>query len=662
MANSAALARTVPRRIVITSVLALGLVAILALATFWVKDVIVARQKLYGEAYQTIQDLRNLTQRTALLASRRLAKADQPDAHIDHQLFADLHELARVHQTLQGMPGKVTIPPALQEAYVAGPRFVDRAVEQHLRTLGRITTSDPAYVQHIIDGASGSLSYALDRFVRQHQALANAELAGWHRLETVLITATLGLLLFELLFVFRPMSRRVREGYRELIDVYETFRAQTFQDELTGLGNRKVLLEALARPLAKPHALLQIDLDHFKTVNDTLGHAVGDQTLVAIAKAIRSEVSTDDLAVRMGGDEFSVLSTHKVTVAQAVDLAERLLSAIDDACPDAAARLGLSASIGIALFPATDPDPSRLLLDADLALHEAKAEGRRRWSLFRPEMRAPVERRQAVEVAFRQSLLRGEVILHYQPQVDLATGAVIGLEALARWRRPDGEVLGADHFIPFIEDGPLIIEMGNRILDVALDMQLELRRLGLVAGPIGLNVADLQLRQPDFASSLLDRVAQAGLGPDAVTIEVVERAFVARGQELIARQLHDLADAGVAVELDDFGTGHASLTHLKTFPVSRIKIDRSFVDGIGRDAGDETIVRATIDIAASMGRRVIAEGIETDAQRRFLLAHGCQEGQGYLISPPLPPSRLIDWLTTQRAAVRHGSGQALTVS
>ena len=650
MAPTPALADSVPRRIVATSLLALGLVALLAVLTFAMMRHVAARQALYAEVETTVQGVRMGVQRTALLAARRLGfGAVPPQPFVDDRLFAELHELDQLHAALLAGPAMRALPKAARRAYTAPPRRVDRAVERQLLALRNFDATPKAQLHVIVDDASASLLYGLDQVAHAHLRAERAEMARLRRYQDGLLFATLALLALEVGFVFLPMARRVRGSLRELVAVYEAYRRLSQIDELTGLDNRKALLQRLAVPLTQPHALLQIDLDHFKTVNDSLGHAVGDAVLVAVAEAIRDSIRPHDLAVRLGGDEFAVLLDHDVSALRATTLANALIHAIDAGCPEDALRAGLAASIGIAVYPDGDDDSFRLMGNADIALYEAKSAGRHRWCLFTPQMRSPLEDRQVVEVAFRQALLRGEIVLHYQPQIDLVTGAVVGLEALARWQRPTGEILGADRFVPYVEGGPLILEAGRRWLDVAVAFQLELKRLGLEAGPIAINVADLQLRQPDYAMEVLARLAAAGLGPEAIAVEIVERAFVARGQELIAQQLRTLADGGVAVELDDFGTGHASLTHLKAFPVSRIKIDRSFVDGIGQDASDETIVRATIDIAKSMGRRVVAEGIETEAQRRFLVDHGCVEGQGYLIARPMPPERLIDWLRAHHA-------------
>ncbi len=666
MASSPAVARTAPRRIALTSIMALALVASLAVATFMVKDHITERQRVYDEVQATVQDLRALVHRTALLAARRLREnPDDRNAYVDHQLFAELHEIARVHMALSDGPLVARLPASARGAYGAAPRFVDRAIAAQIRTLADIADVvdlDEAAVHRAIDDATGSLVYALDRLVRTYRSAERAEMAWLRRLEGWLIAATLALLLVELVFVFRPMARRVRAAFDELIEVYEALHRQSLRDDLTGMANRKALMHRLEAPLRDPHGLLHIDLDHFKTVNDTLGYAAGDRVLIAAARAIEGVVGRRDLVVRLEGDAFTVLTPEASTKVAAEALGRRLIDAIDAGCPSAAARLGLSASVGAALFRANDPDPTRLVVDADLALRHAKAEGRRRACVFEPGMRASMEERRRVGLGFRRALAREEIGLYYQPQIDLASGEVIGLEALARWFRPGGEVLGADRFIPHIEDGPLIVELGARTLEIALELQRRLRGRGLAAGPVAINVADLQLRQPDFTATLLTRLRETGLGPEAIAVEVVERALVAPGRTPIAKQLELLAASGIAVELDDFGTGHASLTHLKTFPVSRIKIDRSFVAGIGRDRGDETIVRATIDIARSMRLRVVAEGIETEAQRRFLVTHGCREGQGYLIAPPLPEARLVDWLEARRAARQQRPAPRLVAS
>ncbi|MEO1091501.1 MAG: EAL domain-containing protein [Pseudomonadota bacterium] len=641
------LARAVPRRIIRTSVVALTIVAAMIVAVFVVKDRSARQQASYAQAVSTVDHLRVQVQRSALLAADLIGRAGAEQPYLLQQLLAVVHDIRVEHGAMVGGSAVQGLPLELRRAYAAAPLRLDRSVARHMETLSGLATGDTARVRWAIETAGSGLDHALAQLAREFRANQLRELGRYERWETGLIGATLVVVALQVVFVFRPTALLVHDAFDDLMTVHEAHRCQALTDDLTGLGNRKALMRRLKQRTDGPCILLRIDLDNFKTVNDMFGHDSGDRVLQAVGREMRGLAGPGDLGVRLGGDEFALLLADAPSQQRAYEVAEVLVRQVEVACPEAVSKAGLAVSIGIA---AADACRDRLLQDADVALYEAKSSTSQPVCFYDSGMRKPIDTRQAVETAFRAGLARSEFLLYFQPQIDLATGRPIGLEALARWQRAPGDVLGAGAFIPYIEDGPLMLEAGHQAVDLALAFQREVRSRGLDCGPIGLNIADLQLRQPDFAETLLRRIEAAGLWPPDVSVEVVERAFVGRGQDLIGLQLESLAAAGIGVELDDFGTGHASLTHLKTFPVGRIKIDRSFVSGIGTDRGDETIVRATVDIARSFGKRVIAEGIETPAQRAFLLQHGCIEGQGYLIAPPLPAELAIDWLRKQHAA------------
>lgn len=643
------------RRMVRAYLVGLGIIAALTVGGFVLERNHVAREQRAAQTVGLAATQTQLVDEISVLLHRLPEyDHDRVSRHLERRLFAALDRLAANHRTLlHGDPEREIspAPTAIRGLLVRPPENIDdrlrRFAEAVAAVMPRLTLSARdahPEVDRIVANARAQLIPMLERVMRAYERHSRRELRQLQRLQEMFLFAVLGTILAEIAFVFRPMADAVGADVDALQGAYDQLRRQNREDELTGIGNRRALMETLAEPPARSRAVLQVDLDHFKTVNDLHGHPLGDAVLVAVAEAMTGLVRADDRAFRLGGDEFVVVLDGDVSTATATARAEALIAEIDRRAPDAALAAGLAASVGIAVYPDTESEPERLLADADIALAEAKAAGRHRHRVFAPAMREPLETRREVEQAFRRALQGDELVLHFQPQLDLARGHVVGFEGLARWQRPDGDVWGADRFIPHVEDGPLVVEAAAVLTDRAVEMALQLRRRGLSRAPVGINVADLQLRDPAFADGLLRRLDTAGLPADALSVEVVERALVGRGQEQVAEQLRRLDEAGVRIELDDFGTGHASLTHLKTFPVHRIKLDRSFVAGIGRVDGDETIVRATIEIAESFGRRVIAEGVETDAQRLFLLAHGCDEGQGYLFAPPLPPSALLRWL------------------
>ena len=654
-------------RMMRATLVGLGVIAVLTIAGFLVERHHVTREQRQTTVVGLATAQVALVEEAALLMHRLTDyRYDRVTWHLEDHLTDVLNRLTANQVALANGDAERGIPPPPPEVRhrLTRPpgdatrrlfRFVE-ATAALLPDLVLGATDAPGEVDRLIANARAQLVPNLERVAAAYEAHTRAQLRRLERLQEAFLVAVLATILIEVGFVFRPLARAVGADLDALRKAHDGLHRQLRRDELTGIGNRRALMEALAEtptptPTPTPtRAVLQIDLDRFKTVNDLLGHACGDAVLRAVAGALRRVARPHDRAYRLGGDEFVLIVDGEVSVEAAGRRAEAVIAAIIADVPQPALAAGLSASVGVAVWPTNDPEPTRLLANADIALFEAKALGRHRYCVFRPAMREPLETRRKVEYAFRHALSDDALVLHFQPQVDLASGRVVGLEGLARWRRPDGDIWGADRFIPFIEDSPLIVEAAKVLVDRAVAMALEIRRLGLDAGPIGINVADLQLRDPSFPQALLDRLDAAGLPPTALAVEVVERAFVGRGQEEVATQLERLARAGVRIELDDFGTGHAALSHLKAFPVHRIKLDKSFVAGIGHDDGDETIVRATVEISASFGLGVVAEGVETEAQRRFLLEHGCREGQGYLFAAALPPSALVRWLQSRSPA------------
>jgi len=409
------------------------------------------------------------------------------------------------------------------------------------------------------------------------------------------------------------------------------------RDSLTGLLNRNGLLDACDQMLAAPvppgpgHALLFVDLDGFKEVNDTLGHALGDELLRAVAGRLRAAAPAEATLARPGGDEFVVLLP--ATAAEAEDLAATL-------CRQAAAPfhvrghvLHIGASIGVACHPEDAVDRDELMRRADLAMYAAKAEGRGRWRRYADALDARASERAWILRDLRRALDGGALEVHYQPRIDARDGQVASVEALVRWPHPERGYVSPARFVPVAEDCGLIARMGDFVLDTALAQARRWRDEGLAVGRMAVNVSALQLNEAAFATRVLGALQRHRLAPRDLELEVTESVCAADVAGL-RQALQPLRDAGVSVALDDFGTGYSSLGALQQLPVDVLKIDRSFVVDLGVRDSAEAIVRSVIALARALGKRVVAEGVETEAQEQRLLALGCDEFQGYRYARP----------------------------
>ncbi|QOZ12870.1 EAL domain-containing protein [Bradyrhizobium sp. CCBAU 51765] len=411
-------------------------------------------------------------------------------------------------------------------------------------------------------------------------------------------------------------------------------------DALTDLPNRTLFREQIERELAKVaggerFALLYIDVDEFKGINDSLGHHVGDELLKAIADRLRGCLKPGDLIARLGGDEFAVIQTGIESPADVLSFLTRIYQAIRQPYRCLGHQLSTDASIGIALAPQDGADLDQLIKNADLALYGAKANGRRTHRFFEPEMDASAKARLSMELDLRQALVNGGFEIHYQPLVDLRTNEVSGCEALLRWRHPERGMVSPAEFIPVAEDTGMINELGDWVLRMACNEAATWPAHVRVA----VNVSPVQLKCDTLALRIAGALAASGLNPRRLELEITEAVLI-RDDEAALSILHQLRSIGVRIALDDFGTGYSSLSYLKRFPFDKIKIDRCFVVDIAEASGSPVIVQAVVNIAAASSMTTVAEGVETEAQRDMLRALGCTQMQGYLFSAPKPASEV----------------------
>jgi len=429
-------------------------------------------------------------------------------------------------------------------------------------------------------------------------------------------------------------------------------------DALTGLPNRGLLLGRLKRAMARADragtllAVLFLDLDQFKEINDSLGHAVGDAVLKAIAQRLEGCLRSTDTVARLGGDEFTILLEDLRGADEIAGVADKLLRAIAEPAEVAGQALHLSTSIGVTVYPLDDRNADTLLRNADLAMYHAKQEGRNNVQFFSHDMSERTEQRVDLVGRLRGALGRGELALHYQPQVDVRSGAITGVEALLRWHDPERGLVSPAQFIPVAEDTGLIVPIGEWVLREACAQAKRWLEAGLGPLTMAVNLAPRQFRQKSLVATVAGILADTGLPPHCLELEITESTMMHRAEEAAAclRELHAL---GVQISLDDFGTGYSSLAYLHRFPVHSLKVDQTFVRDIKSDRDDAAIVSTVITLARQMKLKSLAEGVETREQLAFLRTRGCDYFQGYLFCRPLPAAEIEALLAKSRAPVRR---------
>jgi len=421
-------------------------------------------------------------------------------------------------------------------------------------------------------------------------------------------------------------------------------------DLVTNLPNRLLLNDrinqsiALARRQKRPVAVIFLDLDHFKFVNDSLGHATGDKLLESVSKRLLAAVRGADTVSRQGGDEFVILLSEIAHSEDAATSAAKILLALNAPHSIAGQVLHIDGSIGISIYPEDGQDAETLIKNADTAMYHAKENGRNNFQFFTPDMNLKAVRRQSLEGRLRQALEREEFFLHYQPKVNLQTGEITGVEALIRWQQAEGLLLPSQ-FVAIAEDCGLILPIGRWVLREACRQARAWQLAGLPFNRISINVSAVEFRDKGFVEGLRTILSETGLEARYLDLELTEGVLM-KDAESTAAVLQELKMLGVHLAVDDFGTGYSSLSYLQQFPIDVLKIDKSFVHQISGDLNDSAIVSAIIEMGKSLKHRVIAEGIETEEQLAFLRARHCAEGQGYLFSPPVAAVQLAALLQT----------------
>jgi diguanylate cyclase (GGDEF)-like protein/PAS domain S-box-containing protein len=433
----------------------------------------------------------------------------------------------------------------------------------------------------------------------------------------------------------------------------ETIRHMAYYDPLTGLPNRTLFCDRLSQVLARarwrgtPVAVLFIDLDRFKLINDGFGHDVGDRLLRAVAERLAASVHDGDTVARLGGDEFTVLLPELRKIEDLSLVTERLFAALKQPFVINDLELFVTASIGVSSSPTDGHDTATLLKNADAAMYQAKEQGRNTCRLYSPDLNAKAGERLAMEARLRRAIEHGQLLLHYQPIVDVSTGTVTGAEALVRLKDADGGHISPAQFIPLAEETGLIVAMGECILLTACTQAQAWRTAGFPNLRVSVNLSSRQFKHSDMIATVTGALIKTGLDPEGLNLELTESLLMQDTDTTVAT-LRRLAEMRILLSVDDFGTGYSSLSYLKRFPLHTIKIDQSFVQDLTTDTNDAVIAPAIIAMAHALNMNTVAEGVETEAQLAFLRAHGCDAIQGYLFSRPLPPEEFTELLRSNR--------------
>ncbi|HXF77685.1 MAG TPA: EAL domain-containing protein [Usitatibacter sp.] len=436
------------------------------------------------------------------------------------------------------------------------------------------------------------------------------------------------------------MESKTAQMASSLRDANAELQRLVLHDSLTKLPNRLLLEDRLQQAVAesvraeKRGAVLFVDLDRFKTLNDSLGHFAGDTVLRTVAERLRSVVRLEDTVSRLGGDEFVILLRHVAQVEDAGEVARKVIESVARPILLDEHELRIGASVGISVFPDHGVESDRLIANADSAMYHVKKTGRSNHAIFAPQMSTYFPKRLALENELRAAIEKTQFVLHYQPKVDMRTSRIVGMEALVRWRHPQRGLVAPSEFIPFAEETGLIVPLGNWVLQEACRQTRAWQQRGIRDLAIAVNISGVQFQQRDLVENVSDALEAAGLEPRFLELEITESVVMQNAPEAIV-MLEQLHKMGVGLSIDDFGTGYSSLNYLKRFPIDKLKIDQSFIRDLSADVDDAAIVQAIIAMAHSLRLRVVAEGVENVGQLDFLRALDNDEYQGFLYSKPL---------------------------
>nr|WP_245462825.1 EAL domain-containing protein [Mesorhizobium sp. M7D.F.Ca.US.005.01.1.1] len=651
--------------------LALLIIAAMVIASFILLQQMMATQQHNHTLLDIVSTQKTLSQRIVFLASATVAGSRDKQPALVSALKQATAEFETNYDLLLEQTGADPQSPAKLDSKSIESVLFAKPFHLDYFSVGLIANGDrliSAYESRF----TGNGGYkGGDERVNLDASVANATLSGYAALgqrisadadersekllalHRTLFYATLGVIILVALFIFRPMSNAILRKTHELIDARNSMAFIAVHDGLTGLHNRTFLTDHFDTLIKGTHrrrerlAVVQLDLDRFKQINDTLGHAAGDYVLVVTAQRMRDSCRASDLCVRLGGDEFVMILGGAGGTEDINMLARRILAHINEPIVFQGTTILPGASAGIAVYPIDADNAQDLLVHADLALYSAKKLGGGNFSFFSEELRRELDYRKQLEHDIKVAIAERAFQVYFQPQVSLTNGTISGIEALVRWNHAERGMIPPGEFIPVAEKCGFMPEIGRIVITKAINEAAEWNRAGIAFGRLAVNVSGTELREHDFDAFLFETLEKAGLPPQKLSLEIVESVILDDEKTGIAAKLRHIRAAGVHLELDDFGTGYASLSHVNPNEIDRLKIDRRFVQNIHENGDNSKIVRAITELARGLGISIVAEGAETEAELDSLMAIGCDQVQGYSIAFPMPHDKALEWLTAR---------------
>ncbi|TJW17538.1 MAG: EAL domain-containing protein [Mesorhizobium sp.] len=650
--------------------LALLIIAAMVIASFILLQQMMAAQQHNDTLLNIVSTQKALSQRIVFLAGATGATSRDKQPALVAALKQATAEFETNYDLLLKQTGADPMSPArsdprsIESVLFAKPFHLDYFSEGLIANGERLASS---FESRLNMTAVGGYKGGEER-VNLNASVANATLSGYAALgqrisafanerseklldlHRTLFYATIGVIVLVALFIFRPTSNAILRKTHELIDARNSMAFIAVHDGLTGLHNRTFLTDHFDTLIKGAHrrrerlAVIQLDLDRFKQINDTLGHAAGDYVLVITAQRMRDSCRASDLCARLGGDEFVMILNGAGGTEDIHMLARRILEQINEPILFQGTTILPGASAGIAVYPVDADNAQDLLVHADLALYSAKKLGGGSFSFFSEELRRELDYRKQLEHDIRVAISGKAFEVYFQPQVSLTNGTISGIEALVRWRHAERGMISPGEFIPVAEKCGFMPDIGRIVIAKAINEAAEWDRAGIAFGRLAVNVSGTELREPDFDKFLFETLEKAGLAPQKLSLEIVESVILDDEKTGIAAKLRHIRAAGVHLELDDFGTGYASLSHVNPNEIDRLKIDRRFVQNINENGDNSKIVRAITELARGLGISIVAEGAETEAELDSLMAIGCDQVQGYSIAFPMPQDKAREWL------------------
>ncbi|RWA70564.1 EAL domain-containing protein [Mesorhizobium sp.] len=649
--------------------LALMIIAAMVMASFVLLQQLMAQQQHNDALLDIVSTQKALSQRVVFLASATGAASRDKQPALVTALKQATAEFETNYERLLKETGADPLSPARNDPKSIEYVLFSKPFHLDYFSVGLIANGD-----RLVSSFESQLGMKSDGYkgggerVGLDASVANATLSGYAALgqrisafanersdemldlHRTLFFATIGVIVLVALFIFRPMSKAILRKTHELVDARNSMAFIAVHDGLTGLHNRTFLTDHFdtlikgAQRRRERLAVIQFDLDRFKQINDTLGHAAGDYVLVVTAQRMRDSCRASDLCARLGGDEFVMILNGAGSTEDIHALAKRILGEINEPIIFQGTTIMPGASAGIAVYPIDADNAQDLLVHADLALYSAKKLGGGNFSFFSEELRRELDYRKQLEQDIRTAIAEKTFEVYFQPQVSLTSGKISGIEALVRWKHAARGMISPGEFIPVAEKCGFMPDIGRIVITKAINEAAEWDRAGIDFGRIAVNVSGTELREPDFDQFLFGTLERAGLAPQKLSLEIVESVILDDEKTGIAAKLRHIRAAGVHLELDDFGTGYASLSHVNPNEIDRLKIDRRFVQNINENGDNTKIVRAITELARGLGISIVAEGAETEAELDSLMAIGCDQVQGYSIAFPMPQDKAREWL------------------